>query len=155
MPASWNKSPYLFSYIDFAWGKWDSFEQCTNSTCISGTYTANSNTYSYVTNPVIPLMLNIEGKLVIPKTPVFLGVDSYIPFPRSRELHGDLRFFFGVRLDVACLFNAFKGGTTPSMLSCTEGSSTTTTTSATAATPSSSGQGGTPSTGSAPDKTKP
>lgn len=141
VPYSWNKAPYLLHYVDITAGKWHSFYQCADSMCNYGTATPPP---ASPLNLVRPWMVNLEGRLLIPKTPVMLGLDAYVPFTESTGLHGDVRFLFGVRLDVGCMLDAFKGGTTPSLLSCMDGTSNNTVTPASA--PS------TPSTSSAPKK---
>jgi hypothetical protein len=108
-----NISPYLFSFLDITIGQWQSFKQCVNSICSLNGTTQNP------TNLVLPLMISLEGRLKVPKTPVVVGFDSYLPITHT-GVHGDLRFLFGVRLDVGCLYNAFKGGNTPSIYKCSD-----------------------------------
>lgn len=137
MPHSWNKAPYLLTFLDATIGKWYSFQQCAGSVC---TYSPNTNPSLTTTvnlpvpnDMLFPLMIEFEGRLKVPKTPILVGFDSYTPATHVANLHGDLRFLFGVRLDVGCIYSAFKGGSTPSITSCTEGTSTP-------ATPTPSGQ---------------
>lgn len=119
MSHSWNVAPYLFSFLDFTVGQWQSFRQCLNFVCTA----PSSGSSTQPTNLVLPLMVGLTGRLMIPKTPVLVGFDSYIPITHSNQVHGDLRFLFGVRLDVGCLFNALTGQSTgsASILTCSEG----------------------------------
>jgi hypothetical protein len=140
MPHSWNKAPYLFSYFDATLGKWYSFIQCQNSLCsppVNNTTTPPTVLAGNPTNLLFPLMIGLEGRLKIPKTPILIGFDSYTPATHAASVHGDLRFLFGVRLDVGCLYNSVTGKSTESVWSCTEGaSSTSSTTPASSSAPS-------------------
>lgn len=113
---SWNVAPEVLSHLDLTVGQWENFKQCrttTTSSCTpgaSGTVPA-SQLYQ-------PLLFSVEGQLDVPKTPVLIGFQSVTPLHGGGQ--GDLRFFFGVKLDVGCLYKTFKGGSTPSFFQCSE-----------------------------------
>lgn len=46
------------------------------------------------------LILYIEGRLKVPKTPFILGVDVVYQINHSKEVPGDIRFTFGTRINV-------------------------------------------------------
>jgi hypothetical protein len=131
---SWNVAPEVLSHLDLTFGQWENFKQCRVATmCTPGSTGAVPARQLYQ-----PLLLSLEGQLNIPKTPVVIGFDSITPLQGGGQ--GDLRFFFGVKLDVGCLYKAFKGGSTPSFLQCTDDQSASAP--APAATLSESGGGG-------------
>jgi hypothetical protein len=111
---SWNIAPEMLSHLDITVGQWQNFQQCrTASNCTPGTDGAVPANQLYQ-----PLLLSLAGKLDIPKTPVQIGFSSITPLHGGGK--GDLRFFFGVKLDIGCLYKSFKGGSTPKFFDCTD-----------------------------------
>jgi hypothetical protein len=111
---SWNIAPEILSHIDLTVGQWQNFKQCLHaSSCTpSADGTVPSNQLYQ------PLLFALEGQFNVPKTPVVIGFKSVTPLNGGGQ--GDLRFFFGVKLDVGCIYKSFKGGTTPKFLDCTD-----------------------------------
>jgi hypothetical protein len=111
---SWNVAPEVLSHLDLTVGQWENFKQCRNpSQCSPGSDGAVPASQLYQ-----PLLFALEGQLNVPKTPVQIGFQSITPLHGGGQ--GDLRFIFGVKLDVGCIYKAFKGGSTPSLLQCSD-----------------------------------
>jgi hypothetical protein len=143
---SWNVAPEVLSHLDLTVGQWENFKQCRNpSQCSPGSDGAVPASQLYQ-----PLLFALEGQLNVPKTPVQIGFQSITPLHGGGQ--GDLRFIFGVKLDVGCIYKAFKGGSTPSLLQCSDDQS-----SENASTASSNGisSANTRSTGTAPPSKNP
>src|SRR5262244_3083797 len=104
----------MLSPLDVTVGQWANFKQCrTAAHCMPGTDGTVPSDQLYQ-----PLLLSLSGQLDIPKTPVVIGFSSVTPLHGGGK--GDLRFFFGVKLDMGCLYKAFKGGSTPKFFDCTD-----------------------------------
>jgi hypothetical protein len=111
---SWNIAPEILSHIDVTVGQWQNFKQCrTASNCTPGTDGTVPAGQLYQ-----PLVLVLQGQFDVPKTPVQIGFQSVTPLHGGGQ--GDLRFYFGVKLDVGCIYKSFKGGTTPKFFDCTD-----------------------------------
>jgi hypothetical protein len=122
MYRSWNESPEMLSHLDMTVGRWDNFTQCRSQLiCTPGPDGTVPPIQIYH-----PLLLSLEGDLNVPKTPVMIGFSAITPI-RSGGGKGDLRFFFGVKLDMGCLYKSFKAGTTPKLFQCTDDQPDTTT----------------------------
>ena len=112
---SWNIAPEVLSHLDLTVGQWQNFRQCrTPGTCMT--------TNGTVSGLYQPLLFALQGQLNIPKTPIQIGFSSITPLKGGGQ--GDLRFFFGVKLDVGCIYKAFQGGTTPKFLECADDGTT-------------------------------
>jgi hypothetical protein len=112
---SWNVGPEILSHLDLTFGQWQNFEQCKHaSNCTPGADGTVPSSQLYQ-----PWLLALEGQFNVPKTPVIIGFKATKPM-FSGGGQGDLRFYFGVKLDVGCIYKSFKGGTTPSFLQCTD-----------------------------------
>jgi hypothetical protein len=112
--GSWNIAPEVLSHIDVTVGQWQNFKQCrTASNCTPGTDGTVPANQLYQ-----PLVLVLQGQFDVPKTPVQIGFQSITPLHGGGQ--GDLRFYFGVKLDVGCIYKSFKGGTTPKFFDCTD-----------------------------------
>jgi len=117
---SWNIAPQILSHLDLTFGRWENFKQCrSKSNCTPGANGAVPDSQLYQ-----PLMLALQGEINVPKTPVMIGFSSINPIPGGGQ--GDLRFYFGVKLDVGCVYNAFKGGSTPKFFDCADEQNKTT-----------------------------
>jgi Putative Ig domain len=120
---SWNIAPEVLSHIDVTVGQWQNFKQCRSaSNCTPGTDGTVPPSQLYQ-----PLVLVLQGQFDVPKTPVQIGFQSVTPLHGGGQ--GDLRFYFGVKLDVGCIYKSFKGGTTPKFFDCTDDQPAATTTS--------------------------
>ena len=111
---SWNNAPELISHVDLSFGQWENFKQCrkaTNCTPLTNNMFPPGQLYQ-------PLLVVLEGRLDVPKTPIEIGFKSITPLHGAGQ--GDLRFFFGVKLDVGCIYKTLKGGSTPSFFQCTD-----------------------------------
>jgi hypothetical protein len=112
--GSWNIAPEVLSHVDVTVGQWQNFKQCrTSSNCTPGTDGTVPANQLYQ-----PLVLALQGQFDVPKTPVQIGFQSITPLHGGGQ--GDLRFYFGVKLDVGCIYKSFKGGTTPKFFDCTD-----------------------------------
>jgi hypothetical protein len=104
--SSWNIAPELNSYLDLTIGRWDNFTQCQGGTCAVNTKQLFQ-----------PTTLDFEGHLKIPKTPFELGFSTFSPI-NGKSLIGDLRFYFGLRLDVGCIMNKILAGQNTTFVGC-------------------------------------
>ena len=138
---SWNVGPEILSHLDLTFGQWQNFEQCKHaSNCTPGADGTVPSSQLYQ-----PWLLALEGQFNVPKTPVIVGFKATKPI-FSGGGQGDLRFYFGVKLDVGCIYKSFKGGTTPSFLQCSDDQASSSNTASNSAT-------STPAKGSAPTST--
>ncbi|HXZ12416.1 MAG TPA: hypothetical protein VEG64_08480 [Candidatus Sulfotelmatobacter sp.] len=120
---SWNIAPLMLSHIDLTVGQWENFKQCrtrTTAACPIGTNGA-------VTGGLYePLLFALEGHIGIPKTPAEIGFSSITPINGGGQ--GDLRFFFGVKLDIGCFTKAVtSGGGAGKLFDCSEDQQTSAT----------------------------
>jgi hypothetical protein len=112
---SWNVGPEILSHLDLTFGQWQNFEQCKHaSSCTPGADGTVPSSQLYQ-----PWLVALEGQFNVPKTPVIVGFKATKPV-FSGAGQGDLRFYFGVKLDIGCIYKSFKGGTTPSFLQCSD-----------------------------------
>ncbi len=102
-----NKSPEILSYLDVTFGPYTNLHSyvclpgqgtaLTGSSCPSGEVDSRTALYR----------LDLEGMLKIPKTVMFVGFNANVKATTRKNLdlnlqpNDDLRFLFGVKLDVA------------------------------------------------------
>lgn len=104
--SSWNIAPELNSYLDLTIGRWNNFVQCQGGTC-------GVNTKQFFQ----PTTLDFEGHLKVPKTPFELGFSTFSPI-NGKNLLGDLRFYFGMRLDMGCIMSKVIAGQNTTFSGC-------------------------------------
>ncbi|MFY9690143.1 MAG: putative Ig domain-containing protein [Candidatus Acidiferrales bacterium] len=127
---SWNVAPEMLSHLDLTVGQWENFKQCRQP---NSRMCAPDSTGTFPAGQLYqPLLFALEGQINVPKTPVEIGFKSITPLQGGGK--GDLRFFFGVKLDVGCIYKSFKGGSAPSFFQCTDDQPSSTTAAAASAT---------------------
>ena len=109
---SWNIAPELLSHLDVTAGQWQNFRQCTSITSSSCSPSPGQS----LSDLHQPWLFSLDGRLNIPHTPVQIGFSSITPFTRNGQ--GDLRFFFGLRLNAGCLFKTLLTTGTASYSDC-------------------------------------
>jgi hypothetical protein len=103
-----NKSPEILSYLDVTLGPYTNLQSyvCNSSkgTALPGTGCSGPNNLDSRT---ALYRLDLEGMLKIPKTVIFVGFNANVKAKSRKNLdlnlqpNDDLRFLFGVKLDVA------------------------------------------------------
>jgi putative Ig domain-containing protein/centrosomal CEP192-like protein len=101
---TWNVAPELLSYIDFTFGRWNSFEQCPSTGCKIDPATGT------VTNLSHPFLMGVQGRFKVPDTPLILGFDTITPIAGTGR--SNFQFTIGIKTDLACIFNALKSSST-------------------------------------------
>jgi hypothetical protein len=103
-----NKSPEILSYLDVTLGPYTNLQSyvCDSNkgTALPGTGCSGPNNLDSRT---ALYRLDLEGMLKIPKTVIFVGFNANVKAKSRKNLdlnlqpNDDLRFLFGVKLDVA------------------------------------------------------
>jgi hypothetical protein len=111
-------SPSEIGYLNVTWGLYENFAYVDPTT-------------GGVSHP---FRLGMEGRINVPKVPIFLGFDSNTRPGRLGQGQGDLRFLFGTTFDVGCLLQKLSVIASSAACDNTPTSSATTTTSSTSTT---------------------
>lgn len=102
-------APDQIMYLDVTGGQFQNFPSVDSTNTIKG----------------YPWRLAMEGRFIVPKTPIFVGFNSNTFVGESRtDVRGDLRFLFGASIDVGCLMQKLGVGGT-GVAGCDSSGSTT------------------------------